>query len=102
MSQKRGTNLCAYYVCENIRIYTEWRRDVRQVQVRKHYSHFFYDDLIYIHTTNIFILISDSSLKMVEMRERLLPENRIRAIQEEIAGFLLTEVISENGEYHSG
>jgi hypothetical protein len=58
MRQKQGTNLCAYYVCENIRMTTEWRRDVRQLQVRKHYSQFFYDDLIYIHTTNIFILIS--------------------------------------------
>jgi hypothetical protein len=37
---------------------------------------------------------------MEEMRKKLLPENRIRAIQEEIAGFLLTEVISESGEYH--
>ena len=100
MRQEQGTDLCAYYVCENIRIYTEWRRDVRQVQVRKHYSQFFYDDLIYIHTTNIFILISDPSLKMKEMREKLLPENRIRAIQEEIMRFFLTEVISEKGEYH--
>ena len=53
-----GTNLCAYYVCKNICMTTEWRRDVRQLQVRKHYSQFFHDDLIYIHTTNIFILIS--------------------------------------------
>ena len=79
---------------------TEHRRDVRQEHVRKHYSQFFYDDLIYIHITNIFILISDPSLKMEEMREKLLSDNRIRAIQEEIIRFLLTEVISEKGEYH--
>ena len=89
MRQEKGTNLCAYYVCENIRFMTERSGDARHLWVRKHYSQFFYDDLIYIHTTNIFILISffkDGD----EMRDRLLPKDRIRALQEEIAGFLLT------------
>jgi hypothetical protein len=34
------------------------------------------------------------------MREQLLPNQRIRAIQEELAGFLLKEVIDEKGEHY--
>ena len=32
--------------------------------------------------------------------EKLDPEQRIRAIQEELAGFLLKEVIDKNGEHY--
>jgi len=41
-----------------------------------------------------------SSLKMKDMRDKLLTENRVRAIQEEIAGFLLNQVIDPKGEFH--
>ena len=34
------------------------------------------------------------------MRDDLLPKDRVQAIQEELAGFLLEEVISKTGEYH--
>ena len=34
------------------------------------------------------------------MREQLLAEERIEAIQEEIAGFLLDQVIDPKGEYY--
>ena len=34
------------------------------------------------------------------MRKKLLPEDRIEAIQEEIAGFLLDQVINLKGEYY--
>ena len=34
------------------------------------------------------------------MRDELLPHDRIRAIQEELAGFFLEHVIHEKGEYH--
>ena len=34
------------------------------------------------------------------MRDELLPHDRIRAIQEELAGFFLDHVIHEKGEYH--
>jgi hypothetical protein len=37
---------------------------------------------------------------MNEMRDKLPPKDRIRAIQEEMAGFLLEQVISPDGEYH--
>jgi hypothetical protein len=34
------------------------------------------------------------------MRDGLLATERVRAIQEEVAGFLLEEVIAATGEYH--
>ena len=34
------------------------------------------------------------------MRDELLPHDRIRAIQEELAGFFVEEVIPTHGEYH--
>ena len=35
-----------------------------------------------------------------DLREKLDPEQRIRAIQEELAGFLLKEVIDQKGEHY--
>ena len=40
-------------------------------------------------------------MSMREMREKLEPERRIRAIQEELAGFLLREAIDEKGEHYA-
>ena len=40
------------------------------------------------------------SIYIHDLREKLDPEQRIRAIQEEFAGFLLKEVIDERGEYY--
>ena len=37
---------------------------------------------------------------MWEMRNELLPQDRVRAIQEELAGFFLDHVINKAGEYH--
>jgi hypothetical protein len=37
---------------------------------------------------------------MTDLREKLLPTQRIRAIQEELAGFLMREVIDEKGEHY--
>jgi hypothetical protein len=34
------------------------------------------------------------------MREKLLPIQRIKAIQEELAGFMLREVLYEKGEHY--
>jgi hypothetical protein len=34
------------------------------------------------------------------MREKLLPTQRLNAIQEELAGFLLREVLYEKGEHY--
>jgi hypothetical protein len=39
-------------------------------------------------------------LKLLDMREKLLPTQRIRAIQEELVGFLMREVIDEKGEHY--
>ena len=35
------------------------------------------------------------------MQNELLPQDRIKAIQEELAGFLLREVIDERGEHYA-
>jgi hypothetical protein len=35
------------------------------------------------------------------MRDGLLPQERVRAIQEELAGFIDAEVLQVNGEYYS-
>ena len=35
------------------------------------------------------------------MRDEFIPYDRIRAIQEELAGFFLDQVIHEKGEYHT-
>jgi hypothetical protein len=34
------------------------------------------------------------------MREKLLPTQRLKAIQEELVGFLLREVLREKGEHY--
>ena len=44
--------------------------------------------------------ILSPSLKFKEVREKLLPADRVRAIQEEIAGFLLDQVIEPKGEFY--
>ena len=37
---------------------------------------------------------------MWQMRDELLPQDHIRAIQDELAGFFLDHVIDKHGEYH--
>ena len=37
---------------------------------------------------------------MIRLRDTLITEDQIRAIQEEIAGFFLTEVIAPTGEHY--
>ena len=37
----------------------------------------------------------------MNIREKLLPDERIRGIQEELAGFLLNEVIDSKGEHNA-
>jgi hypothetical protein len=37
---------------------------------------------------------------MWEMRQELLPHDRIRAIQEELMGFFVEHIILKDGEYH--
>jgi hypothetical protein len=37
---------------------------------------------------------------MLNLREKPLPIQRIRVIQEDLAGFLMREVIDEKGEHH--
>jgi len=49
----------------------------------------------------IYISILISFLKMHDMREKLLPDQRVRAIQEELAGFLLREVLDPAGHHYA-
>ena len=49
----------------------------------------------------IYISILISFLKMYDMREKLLPDQRVRAIQEELAGFLLREVLDPAGHHYA-
>ena len=69
MKQPPGTHLCGFYVCEYIRELTSERR------------------------------VDSRTLHIHELREKLDLEQRIRAIQEELAGFLLKEVIAKKGEH---
>ena len=39
-------------------------------------------------------------LKLERKRSQLLPENRVKAIAEELAGFILTHVLDDFGEFH--
>jgi len=40
------------------------------------------------------------TLRLHDMREELLPHDRLEAIQEELAGFLIKDVISPKGAHH--
>ena len=70
--QPPGTNLCGYYVCENIRRHTSERK------------------------------ASDSVRKATDnLWRRLSPEARFRPIQDELAGFFMREVINPKGEHYT-
>ena len=58
-----GTNVCGFYVMENIRIIVNERRNNLR------------------------------TLRLHDIREELIPNDRLQAIQEELAGFLMKEVI---------
>ena len=79
---------------------SEQRFDTRQQQVRKQYSQFYFITIncVEFHSAHISILIS--FLKIDRIREKLLPVHRIRAIQEELAGFMTREVVDEKGEHY--
>ena len=68
--QPPGTNLCGYYVCEFIRGLTSERR------------------------------AQDINLRRSDLRDKLDPEARFRPIQEELAGFLMREVLHPKGEHY--
>jgi hypothetical protein len=68
--QPPGTNLCGYYVCEFIRRHTSERKP------------------------------SDSNVRRNNLRKTLSPEARFRPIQEELAGFLMREVLHPKGEHY--
>ena len=69
-TQPKGTNLCGYYVCEFIWGLTSERR------------------------------AQDINLRRNDLRKKLSPEARFRPIQEELAGFLMREVLHPKGEHY--
>ena len=76
---------------------TEKFNNLRNKEVRKHYSQFFsYHQLCGVSFIIVFLLL----LKVARKRNALLPNDRITAIAEELAGFLLEEVIPEEGEHY--
>jgi hypothetical protein len=72
--QDQGTNLCGYFLCENIRLQTEGRIRRRGARERQ--------------------------LQVWQMMSKLSPEQRFVALQEEFAAFLLQHVIDVNGEHY--
>ena len=102
MEQPKRTNLYRYYVCEYIRWLTsEIRPTPRVFEVRKQYSHFYFIILIVlIISIQLVPLWSISYLKVDKLREKVLEVHRIRAIQEELAGFLMAEVVDKDGEHY--
>ena len=72
----------------------------RNQEVRKHHSQLYFATINCVSFLHIIDLISFFQIKMAKKRNELLPENRVKAIAEELAGFFLTQVISESGEFH--
>ena len=72
----------------------------RTREVRKHHSQLYFATINCVSFLHIIDLISFFQIKMAKKRNELLPEDRVKAITEELAGFFLTEVIPESGEFH--
>ena len=70
--QEQGNDFCGYYVCE----------------------------FIYNATCKSKQGYSQRQFDTWQMRNELLPEDHMKAIQEELAGFFLDHVINKAGEYH--
>ena len=54
---------------------------------------------------NIRIIVNERNmnirtLRLHDMREELLPHDRLEAIQEELAGFLIKDVLNRNGAHY--
>ena len=72
----------------------------RTREVRKHHNQLYFATINCVSFLHIIDLISFFQIKMAKKRSDLLPENRVKSIAEELAGFFLTEVVPESGEFH--
>ena len=101
LQQPPGTNLYGFYVMEYIRWATSERRARDwNMKVRKQYIH----NCILLPSivlSFIQLIYRSPFLKMQDMRDQLLPEARIRALQEELSGIILREVLNPRGEHYT-
>ncbi|RLN34872.1 hypothetical protein C2845_PM03G25900, partial [Panicum miliaceum] len=71
MRQVEGNNLCGYYVCEFIRNFCGPKK------------------------------MTQREFEIFRIKDELIEPERVRAVQEEICGFLLDEVTNSKGEFYA-
>jgi hypothetical protein len=84
----KGTNLCGYYVCEFIHTFTN---ECRTLDISIIFTTLFYPYKLCWVSFIIFVMMIDKF-----MREKLLSHQCLLAIQDELAGFLLKEIIDQH------